>query len=227
MEILDNIPTQLATERVLRVLRVRNRNPQIEKMAQELVEIARPIARPKALYEVAYVDNKNGASLELNSVKFTSRVLRVNLDKVNRVFPYVATCGTELDAIEISSTDFMKSFCWDTVKTVVLGSAITYLINHLKRCYALEELSSMNPGSLESWPITQQKQLFALFGDVEKLIGVRLTDGCAMQPLKSVSGIYFSTDIKWENCQLCPRENCVGRRAPYDPALAMKYRSSA
>jgi len=82
----------------------------------------------------------------------------------------------------------------------------------------------MNPGSLESWPITQQKELFSLFGNVEELIGVKLTDSCVMFPLKSVSGIYFPTEINFESCQLCPREKCIGRRTPYDPELAKKYR---
>jgi len=45
-----------------------------------------------------------------------------------------------------------------------------------------------------------------------------------MVPLKSVSGIYFPTEIKFESCQLCPREVCRGRVAPYDPDLVKKYR---
>jgi hypothetical protein len=58
---------------------------------------------------------------------------------------------------------------------------------------------------------------------VETVIGVTLTDHCLMIPLKSASGIYFPTEIKFESCQLCPRATCVGRRAPYDPALLKKY----
>jgi hypothetical protein len=77
----------------------------------------------------------------------------------------------------------------------------------------------MNPGSLQNWPITQQNELFSIFRNVEALIGVRLTQSCLMIPLKSVSGIYFPTQIKFESCQLCPREKCEGRRALYNLEL--------
>lgn len=85
----------------------------------------------------------------------------------------------------------------------------------------------MAPGSgaANVWPITQQKQLFSVFGDVEKLIGVRLTDRCLMIPIKSVSGIFFPTagDNTFASCQLCPREECIRRRAPFDAELVSKY----
>ena len=84
----------------------------------------------------------------------------------------------------------------------------------------------MAPGSgtTDVWPITQQKELFSIFGNVEDLIGVRLTDKYLMIPIKSVSGILFQTETTFETCQLCPREACIGRRAKYDPDLVRKYR---
>jgi hypothetical protein len=45
-----------------------------------------------------------------------------------------------------------------------------------------------------------------------------------MIPVKSVSGIFFPTEIKFESCQLCPVARCTGRRAHYDPDLEKKYR---
>jgi hypothetical protein len=44
-----------------------------------------------------------------------------------------------------------------------------------------------------------------------------------MVPLKSASGIYFPNETEFENCQLCPMEKCIGRRAPYDPDLVKQY----
>ena len=61
------------------------------------------------------------------------------------------------------------------------------------------------------------------FSDVEDLIGVRLTEKFLMVPVKSVSGIYFPTEVKFESCQLCSRKACIGRKAPYNPDLAKKY----
>lgn len=229
MEVLNSIPIDIDLETVLRRMQVRNRSESIIKNVEEMLEVARPIAKPKAVYDVVYVDNKNGDSLEVGGVKFTSRVLRVNLDKVERVFPYVVTCGKELDEIDIQSGDFIKGYYLDQIKETVLVLARKYLEEHLKRSYALGQMSRMAPGAGagDDWPITQQEELFSLFGGrakVEEMIGVRLTDKCLMIPIKSVSGIYFPTEIRFESCQICPRERCIGRRAPYDPELVKKYR---
>jgi len=223
MEVFNSIPVDLETDKVLKFMRMRNANQQVERMVQELVEIAHSIAKPKAVYKVCYVDDKDGDTVTIDGVRFASRLLRINLGQVERVFPYVATCGTELEEVAIPSRDVMKSFCFDAIKTVILRSAVDYLSNRLTEHYVLGKMSHMNPGSLESWPITQQKELFSIFGNVEELIGVKLTDSCVMYPLKSVSGIYFPTEIRFESCQLCPREKCIGRRFPYDPELARKY----
>lgn len=222
-EVLDNIPFKLDPDQIAKSLRLRKANSQVEEIAKDLVRTATPLARPKAVYKISYVDKKNGDSLEIDGVKFTSRVLRINLDKLNRVFPYVATCGRDLDTIEIPAGDLMRSFILETIKISVLSAAVRYLSDYVKKKYALEEIARMNPGSLEDWPINQQTPLFSLFGDVEKLIGVRLTASNLMQPLKSASGIYFATEVTFENCQLCPRERCPGRRMPYDRELVKKY----
>jgi hypothetical protein len=223
MEVLDRIPVQLDPETVVQRLRLPRGNTSAERVAHELLEMILPIARPKAVYAVAFIEGRSDDAVAIGGVRFTSRVLRVNLDHVERVFPYVATCGTELEAITFPSTDVVKGYFLDAMKNLVLRSAVTYLAEHLQRTYALGQLSRMTPGSLADWPVTQQRELFALLEDVEQAIGVTLTDHCLMIPLKSVSGLYFPTEIKFESCLLCPRAACSGRRAPYDPVLLKKY----
>ncbi|MEA3253580.1 MAG: vitamin B12 dependent-methionine synthase activation domain-containing protein [Chloroflexota bacterium] len=223
MEVLDNVPFRLDIEGMLKLSHVWGRNQHIEEVARELIDIALPVARPRAVYEVSYVDNKNEDSLYINGIKFSSHVLRLNLDKVERVFPYVVTCGRELDQIAIPSSDLLRSYYMDVVREVVLHSARSYLGRYIREKYAVGQISRMSPGSLPDWPLTQQKELFEVFGDVEGLIGVKLTDSFLMLPVKSLSGIYFPTEIKFESCQLCPRKACIGRRAAYAPELARKY----
>lgn len=230
MEVLNSIPINLDLETILKRMHVRNRNENIVKNVREMMEMARPIAKPKAIYEVSYIDNEDGDSLDIGGVRFTSRVLQVNLDKVGRVFPYVVTCGRELDEINIPSDDFIKGYYLDQVKEMVLVLARQYLEDYLKRSYALGQMSRMAPGagSGDDWPIIQQRELFSIFGGrekVEELIGVRLTDNCLMIPIKSVSGIFFPTEVEFTACQLCPREKCIGRRAAYDPESVKKYRA--
>jgi hypothetical protein len=225
MEVLQ-APFNVKVEDVLRKMRVKPGNDRIESVVRELVEKARPIARPKAVYEVSYIDSKEDDTVTIAGVKFASHVLRVNLDKVERVFPYVCTCGREMDALPFTENDLMISFCYDAIKELAVQQARSYMEEYLTKRFALGQMSRMAPGAgaAEDWPITQQKQLFSIFGDVQKLIGVKLTDTFLMIPIKSVSGIFFPTEVRFESCQLCPREQCIGRRAPFDATLAKQYR---
>jgi hypothetical protein len=220
MEVLNDIVVQLDVDTLLVRLRV-DKESEDAKDIQHLIEHVAPLVKPKAIYEVSYIQYKGYDTVAIGAITFTSRVLRVNLDKVERVFPYIATCGRELDEIVAATDDFMRRFWLDTIKGMVLETSVKYLSNYLKRKYALGQMSKMSPGagSQDLWPIEQQKQLFSIFGNVEDLIGVKLTPSFLMIPNKSVSGIYFPTEIKFESCQLCPRKGCLSRRAPYDKNL--------
>ena len=79
----------------------------------------------------------------------------------------------------------------------------------------------MRPGSGDAslWPIEQQKALFALLGNVEQAIGVRLTDSCLMVPNKTTSGILFPAEVDFRSCEVCHRETCPSRHAPFNQQL--------
>ncbi len=49
----------------------------------------------------------------------------------------------------------------------MLQSAFGGFVAHLAASYDLANPSAMNPGSLGDWPISQQRPLFDLLGDVE------------------------------------------------------------
>ena len=224
MQVLDRIPLELDLATVMKAL---GQNEGMERCAREMLDLARSVARPKAVYAARYVEEKNGDTVRVDGVTFTSSVLRVNLDQVHRVFPFVATCGTEVEDLETPPDDLLASYCLDVVKRLILHSARQYLDRHLKTTYALGRVSTMSPGRLENWPLSEQQQLFSLLGDVEGAIGVRLTESHLMVPLKSSSGLYFPAEISFESCRLCPRERCESRRADYDPALVEKYGRAA
>ncbi|MDD5127129.1 MAG: vitamin B12 dependent-methionine synthase activation domain-containing protein [Dehalococcoidales bacterium] len=223
MEILDHLPVELSEEKILKKLRAKPGNETIERGVRELLDMVRPVVNARAVYECSYVEDKQEDSVLIRGTRFTSRVLRVNLDNVGRVFPYVVTCGREADALKAPENDVMSAFLLDAIKESVVQSASRYLREYIVKKYVLGQVSTMAPGSLKDWPITQQKELFSVFGNVEELIGVRLTPSFLMTPIKSVSGIMFPTEVRFESCQLCPRESCVGRRAPHNPELAKKY----
>lgn len=96
IEVLDSIPVGLETRDVVERLRLRRENENIRSIVSELLEITRSVARPKAVYKVSFVTDRDADSLRIDGIRFSSHVLRVNLDKIERVFPCVVTCGREL-----------------------------------------------------------------------------------------------------------------------------------
>ena len=136
MKVLDNIPVRLELDSVVKKLRIRKMNEDFEKIIRELFGMVRPIAKPKAVFEISRVDNKQGDSLEIGGVRFTSHVLRVNLDKLEVVFPYIVTCGSELDEIEIPEHELLKCYFLDQIKEVIVRSARSYLNDYIRENHA-------------------------------------------------------------------------------------------
>jgi len=222
--VLTDIPFQLGVKAVLEspgMKQVRSDNGWLE----DLVAQAGKIGKPKALYRSVAVHPIDDDSVAADGITFRSRVLRVNLETVSRIFPFVATCGLELEAWSGSVMGTLRRYVAEVIKERVLMSAVDFLGRDLEETHKPGHVAMMNPGSLPDWPTSEQKNLFALLGHATETIGVRLTDSCIMYPIKSVSGILFPAEASFESCQLCPREPCPNRRAPYDPALFdVKYR---
>jgi hypothetical protein len=216
--LLDNAPFDLDISSLLKRLHASNSRGDAEKIGR-LADEARAIARPKGFCRIAYIDQKADDSVVVDGIKLTSRVLRVNLAEVHRVFPFIATCGVELDAWSNSIDGLLERFWADTIKLMALEAAAKALEARMLHLYQPGLTATMNPGSLEDWPISEQQHLFALLGDPRETVGVGLTDSFLMIPTKSISGIWFPTEVRFESCQLCPREGCPGRRAPYDKEL--------
>jgi hypothetical protein len=222
--VLDNIPFQIDTGQLYKNLRIKEGSELVARL-NHLVDKAQAIGRPKASYRVAFIESRGDDQVIVGGVMLTSRVMRVNLEKAHRVFPYVATCGLELEDWSSTINDMLEKYWADVIKEMVLRAAFKHLNEHLIDHFQPGKISRMNPGSLPDWPLPEQRQLFALLGGGPASIGIKLTDSFLMIPIKSVSGIWFPTEESFESCRLCPREKCPGRRAPYDSDLYdRKYR---
>jgi len=221
MEILEHIPFNLDLEVLQKKLNV-TRTQDLEQF-QTLFEDAKSLIHAKAIYRVCYIQEKLEDSVSVDGIRFNSLVLRKNLDPVQRVFPYVLTIGSDLEKKAHLCDDLLAQYYLDVIGNHALVKSLKYIKDHLQAKFALEGISFMSPGSLEDWPIEEQRPLFSLLKTVEASIGVRLNDSLLMIPRKSVSGIYFPTETTFVSCQLCPRENCEGRRARYSEDLAREY----
>jgi hypothetical protein len=224
--VLKDIHFNLDVPALLKKLRIDGR-PEYAERCTRLARDAAGHARPKGAYRLAYVDSKAEDAVVVDGVTLSSRILRVNLGDVHRVFPFVVTCGVELETWSQTITDMLERFWADTIMEDALRSAFEVLNEDMTRRYQLGKTAMMNPGSLEDWPIEEQTGLFRLLGDGSEQIGVKLTDSFLMVPIKSASGLRFPTETNFESCQLCPRETCPNRRAPYDSGLHERRYSGA
>lgn len=218
--LLDNIPFTPDIPALLQRLQLDAESD----LAEEVAELARRTAgvgRPRALFREAFIEGRGEETVAIDGVTFTSRVLASNLAEVQRVFPYVATCGPEFDEAFADCDDEFLRYALDCVKEQALWAAMEALRVTLEERYGLLKKSAMNPGSgdVDVWPIEEQGPLFRLLGDVTGQTGVVLSETFLMHPNKSVSGIFFPTEVDFVTCALCHRTDCPNRRAPFDEHL--------
>jgi len=224
--VIESIPFQLEMEKLSAKLHITPEKPYYKRL-EELVQTAQTIGRPKAIFKASTIEERGKDYLVIDGIKFSSRILAVNLADTDSVFPYVITCGTELAEWAETLTDMLDSFITDAIMEAVLRSARDNFFLMMDQDYMLTHASTMNPGSLPEWPIREQVPLFQLLGDVTGKTGVVLKPSFLMMPIKSVSGIRFPNEATYENCMLCPKENCPGRKSPYDQQLYIqKYGDS-
>ena len=218
MKKLEPIPIKLHAETIQKRLRLKE-----EERVKSLLERVTPVISGQALYHLAYIEEKTTDRVKINGIEFKSLVLRKNLDLVERVFPFVITIGPGLEKEIEKTSNILDQFSLDAIGNIALGKARQYLEDHIKTTYRIDKLSFMSPGSLKDWPLEEQKTLFSTIPGIEKIIGVKLTKSLLMIPKKSVSGIFFQTEVNFYNCQLCPREKCPGRKAAYSQELVREY----
>lgn len=221
---MDSIAFQPDVNALAAQLHIDRDSPYLAEL-EGCVREAEAIARPKAMYRVGYIESRGDNTVVIDGIRFTSRVLSVNLERAHRVFAYLATCGTEIQDWARSLDDPLKQYWSSTIQQAALRAASQALSDDINERYQPGRMSAMAPGSLGEWPLSEQRPLFALLGDTVQATGVRLSESLLMVPTKSVSGIRFPTEEQFESCQLCPRIECPGRRALYDSELYdRKYR---
>ncbi len=223
MNTILSVPFTLPREDIQSQLALKPGSP-FETSLDTLFNQVEEIGRPKAIYRVSYIEERETDTVTVDDITLHSTAMRNNFDQIGRVFPFVATCGVEVDEILVEQGDILKQYWLNTIKLALLHASLEHLRQIIQNRYRLENISTMNPGSGEAsvWPIKEQSLLFSLFGGtqiIEQEIGVRLLPSYLMVPEMSVSGILFPSETNFFNCQLCQREDCPGRRAHFEPHL--------
>ena len=182
---------------------------------EELIRWAGPaekLVQPRAMIKWCSVKDLGDNRVQVEDKIFQSHLLAEKLKGIERVFATVVTAGDELDALEQPSDEVRG-----LLKYAALREARAAVDRYLREHFSFEHMGRLNPGSLPDWPIANNPALFEIIGDVSETIGVHLTDKNYMQPGYSVSELLFSGDEDYENCSLCKKYDCIGRKVPFDP----------
>ena len=107
--------SNLNVAEILKQMKIHGDIKRFETPVRELIEIVKPMAKPKALIKVVCVDHKTPQTLQIDGVEFDSKLIRVSLDKVETAFVCMTTAGTEIEAME-QPQDVIKRFCLDALK---------------------------------------------------------------------------------------------------------------
>jgi len=218
-----DIPVTIDREAVAQSFKVERTRPMMMKYLDELIPMVQKAVHVKALFRVVCVTARGDDWVEIENVRFNSKVLSKNLEKVDTVFVSLMTSGTELDNLPISPKEIMKFLCLEALKTHVLFQAGQYMNDYIKKKFNLPDMTHLHPGEFADLGIEQQIPLYSLFDDAEKAIGVKLTPNKTLSPLKSASSIMFYNGPSFQSCELCLQANCSGRRAAFNPKLAAKF----
>ena len=138
MKVIENIPIKLDSDDLVKGLRIRRNVEYIKDKLDSLIEAITPVMNPKALYSISFDDKIEGDQVTIGDTVFTSKIVRMNLEQVGRVFPYIVTAGSELDDMELSKRQ--SAMLLDQVKTVVVSKAYQYLRTHLAEKYGIKKL---------------------------------------------------------------------------------------
>lgn len=219
----DNWSEQIGINDIKREMRVKSEDNTYDEYIEELREEAKSIGLPKTIVRECIIGRKSENEIVIDGMAHKSILLIEKLKDVERIYAYVATCGDELDKwAEKYLDDPLNEFISSSIMRLAISPALHLLHIWVQENTDIEKFAELNPGSLPSWPITGQRQVFGLIAGseneyspqyVKEKIGVSLAPSYLMIPLKSVSGIIFKTNEDWHNCSRCSKKDCPNRRA--------------
>jgi hypothetical protein len=213
--VLDAITCHIDMEQLLEKMQMKKNSGHLDRL-QTLLDQGLRIARPKALYKRVQIDEKRADGVVVSGQLLTSKILLNNTDARQWLFPYLATCGRELEKWGNAQKGVFDQYAAGVIQEMACRTAMDTVLEQIDESYELINPSTINPGSLNDWPLEQQQPLFELLENAQHLIGMELMESFLMRPMKSVSGIHFSGKEQHDNCRCCPRDNCIGRNMPYE-----------
>ena len=178
----------MSKEDILRYMRTSSKtnDEQILELVERAIKIVDEKSQPKSLYRI-FDCTVTEDSTEIEGVVFWSKRLAQNLNGCTRLVMFGATLGAGIDReIRIASaTDVALAIALQAASADKIEQVCDELEEKIKAEHGVSLRQRYSPGYFDL-DITQQKKFFSLL-ELQKRIGLTLTDACSMAPSKSVT----------------------------------------
>ncbi|HZK93441.1 MAG TPA: vitamin B12 dependent-methionine synthase activation domain-containing protein [Prolixibacteraceae bacterium] len=132
------------------------------------------------------------------------------------LFICTAGAGISEKSKELMATgDLIEGYILDVIGSITVEAAIDKIQDGFENeliNLGYKMANRYSPGYC-GWALSEQKRFFALFP--ENRCGIKLSESCLMDPIKSVSGVIgFGRNVKKTayECQMCELETCIYRK---------------
>ena len=217
MMLLQSFDTTIDVDAVLAAV-VPTKRERYAPVAADVYASLSEVVRPVALFVPCRARPVSGDTYELCGVPFSSPLFSLCFSRTDTAYPFVFSLGEGVDTVIRSHERPVPLVLADTMANAMLLRVRESFEQRLCSMYHHGHVAMVRPGSLDVWPLSGQGPLFSVLSRSFH-VPVRLTDQYLMDPMKSISGIYFPTVSPVSPCMLCTAEHCIGREHAYDPEL--------
>ena len=131
---------------------------------------------------------------------------------------FICTAGSgigEKSKELMAAGDLIEGYILDVIGSVTVEAAIDKIQDSFESelIKAGNKMANRYSPGYCGWALSEQKRFFALFP--ENHCGIKLSDSCLMDPIKSVSGVIgFGRNVKKTayECQMCELTTCIFRK---------------
>lgn len=169
-------------------------DPQILALVDRAIDIINSSVNPKSLYRI-FDCTVTENSLIIGDTEFFSTRLAQNMSGCNRVVMFGATLGTECDRqIKVASTtDVALAMALQATAADKIEEVCDNLEKEIIKKHNIKLRQRYSPGYFDL-DIKEQKKFFSLL-ELQKRIGLTLTDTYEMLPTKSVTAFIGVDDL--------------------------------
>jgi hypothetical protein len=182
--IFDYIPVKLDRAALMQANHIKPDTDLAEEFIGVL-EASETVLRCKAVIKEVVLDALTESEAVLDGTVFSSSYVASSLRGKSRVFLYVMTVGNEIYACEDADYPVLG----DIVKQAALDEAMRYTLAYISQNYGGGNISFINPGTLDDWPVELNKVIFNMIGEVTELTGAVMSQSGFMKPWYSSAGL--------------------------------------